>query len=308
MLSEASIDYSAGKTALHLGRSQVNLDNQRFIGTVGWRQVERSYDTVYAANSDVENLSILAAYVYGFQGVGAGATAETNSILLNVKYKVADALTVTAYDYMIASLSDTLGLALTGKIDAGAKLTYRAEYAQQSNPTMEYRVKDVKADATYYNLDFGANISGFLVGLNYEVLGGQDKDDLTGTSEFQTPLATKHKFNGWADVFLTTATEGLVDLNLRGGYQFDTAGKIIGIYHMFGAAADGTNGRKDGKDIKSGDAYGQEFDIAYSAKIPGAPGLKGLLKGAMYMGDDTTTEGAKDKTMVWVQLDYKFSI
>ena len=46
MLSEASIDYSAGKTALHAGRSQVNLDNQRFIGTVGWRQMERAYDTV----------------------------------------------------------------------------------------------------------------------------------------------------------------------------------------------------------------------------------------------------------------------
>ena len=100
----------------------------------------------------------------------------------------------------------------------------------------------------------------------------------------------------------------LADLNVRGGYKFQDAGKIIALYHVFGAAADGTKGKKDGTDVKAGDAYGSEFDIAYSSKIPGATGLTGLLKGAMYMGDDTTIKGASDKTMVWAQLDYKFSI
>jgi len=61
MLSEASLDYKLDKTALHAGRSHVNLDNQRFIGTVGWRQNERSYDTIYAANNSIKNLSVLVA-------------------------------------------------------------------------------------------------------------------------------------------------------------------------------------------------------------------------------------------------------
>ena len=61
MLSEASLDYKLDKTALHVGRSHVNLDNQRFIGTVGWRQNERSYDTIYAANNSIKNLSVLVA-------------------------------------------------------------------------------------------------------------------------------------------------------------------------------------------------------------------------------------------------------
>jgi len=173
MISDAAIDYKLNKTSLHAGRSKVNLDNQRFIGTVGWRQMERSYDTVYAADNSIENLSLLAAYVYGYQGVKEQAEAiDTKTVLLHANYKVMDELSVTAYDYMIGSLSDTYGLALTGKADVGIKLDYRAEYAMQTDPTMEYQVKNVKADATYMNLDLGANISGILAGVNYEVLSG----------------------------------------------------------------------------------------------------------------------------------------
>jgi len=189
MLSEASLDYTVDKTVLHVGRSQVNLDNQRFIGTVGWRQVERSYDTVYAANSSVKNLSLLAAYVYGFQGVGASPTTNSNSVLLHAAYTVMPELKVTAYDYMLAASQrslgasgpvgmDTYGLALTGKINAGAKLSYRAEYAKQSDATLGYGSDDKgKADADYYNLDLGANISGILAGVNYEVLSGTNGHD-----------------------------------------------------------------------------------------------------------------------------------
>ena len=305
MLSEASIDYSAGKTALHLGRSQVNLDNQRFIGTVGWRQVERSYDTVYAANSSIENLNVLLAYVYGFQGVGATPTTETNSMLLHADYKVADALKITMYDYMLAVGaqgidSDTLGLALTGKIDAGAKLTYRAEYAQQSNPTMEYRTKNIKADASYYNLDFGANISGVLAGVNYEVLSGSDGN---GKTAFNPALGTNHKFNGWADVFYVApggVSTGLKDANIRLGYKAKGFGKVLAVYHNFTA---------DTTTAGASDNLGSEIDFVYANKIPGFNNLNGLVKYAGFSKGDATNGFAasqNDKQVVWAQLDYKF--
>ena len=83
MLSEGSVDYKVGKTAIHAGRSQLNLDNQRFIGTVGWRQLERSYDTVSVTNTDVENLEVMAAYLYGYAGVGGTTTTETSSAFLH---------------------------------------------------------------------------------------------------------------------------------------------------------------------------------------------------------------------------------
>jgi hypothetical protein len=299
MLSEASLDYKVAKTALHGGRSQLNLDNQRFIGTVGWRQIERSYDTISATSTDIENLELMVAYLYGYQGVGATPTTDTSSVLLHAKYKVMDELTVTAYDYMLASKNDTIGLALTGNINVGAKLDYRAEYAIQKDPTMEYQVKNVKADATYYNLDLGANISGLLAGINYEVLSGTDGVD--GKTTFTPLLGTNHKFNGWADMFYVANSPlgGLKDANIRLGYTAAGLGKLLAIYHDFKAnvnmvSATGTT-----------DNLGSEFDILYANAIPGVNGLSGLIKYASYSKGDATGY-TNNKQVAWVQLDYKF--
>jgi len=294
MLSEASIDYAMGKTALHAGRSQVNLDNQRFIGTVGWRQMERSYDTVYAANSSVKNLSLLAAYVYGFAGVAGTTTTDTSSVLLHAKYKVMNELSVTGYGYLLSSIHNTYGLALTGKVDMGAKLSYRAEYAIQSDATLQTgSAAKPKADANYMNLDLGANISGILAGVNYEVLSGTNGTD--GKTQFTTPLATGHKFNGWADKFLATPAGGLQDANLRIGYKAKGFGKVLAVYHAFTA---------DEK-MGSEDDLGTEIDAVYVNKIPNVKNLTGLVKLASYAGGKVG--GYKtDVTKAWVQLDYKF--
>jgi len=300
MISDAAIDYKLNKTSLHAGRSKVNLDNQRFIGTVGWRQMERSYDTVYAADNSIENLSLLAAYVYGYQGVKEQAEAiDTKTVLLHANYKVMDELSVTAYDYMIGSLSDTYGLALTGKADVGIKLDYRAEYAMQTDPTMEYQVKNVKADATYMNLDLGANISGILAGVNYEVLSGASGSK----TAFNPTLGTNHKFNGWADVFYVASVPagGLIDTNIRLGYADKEFGKLLAVYHDFKA---------DEKMAKVGgttDDLGSELDVSYANKIPGVNNLTGLVKYAAYSKGEATNY-TNDKQVAWLMLDYKFEI
>jgi hypothetical protein len=306
MLSEASLDYTLGKTTLHAGRSQVNLDNQRFIGTVGWRQNERSYDTVYVSDNSVENLSILAAWVYGFQGVvgsAAATTVDTNTVLLNAKYKVMDELSVTAYDYMISDAHDTYGLALTGNVNMDAvKLNYRAEYAKQDDATMNiHGGQKAKADADYYNIDLGVNISGILAGVNYEVLSGSNT---SGTeTAFSTPLATGHKFNGWADMFLSTPTGGLQDANIRLGYKAKGLGKLLAVYHDF--TADTTTGMTDVNGMATDD-LGSEIDVVYVNKIPGVKNLKGLVKYASY-SKGAAVGYTNDKDVAWLMLDYKFS-
>ena len=315
MLSEASIDYKINKTALHAGRSQVNLDNQRFIGTVGWRQTERSYDTVYAADNSIENLNILAAYVYGFAGVGSVTTTESESILLHANYKVMDELSITAYDYMLSIAgygSDTYGLALTGNLNlSGAKLDYRAEYAKQADATMSYSettatANSYKADADYINLDLGANISGILAGVNYEILSGQKAGDASSTT-FNPALGTNHKFNGWADVFYVGnvgPSGGLKDANVRLGYTAPGLGKILAVYHDF--KADENMAAVGGGTT---DDLGSEIDVVYTNKIPGVNNLTGLLKYASYSKGKVSgfANATKDVTKMWVGLDYKFA-
>jgi len=304
MISEASVDYKTGKTALHAGRSHVNLDNQRFIGTVGWRQMERSYDSVYVADNSVENLNLLAAWVYGFQGVKEQAEAiDTNTVLLHLDYKVMDELSITAYDYMIANTHDTMGIALSGKVSAaGAKINYRAEYAVQKDATMKIHTQTPttgKASANYMNIDVSANINGLLAGVNYEVLSGAKGSDTT----FTPTLGTNHKFNGWADVFYVASNPsgGLKDANIHLGYKAKGFGKFVVFYHDFKADTDmaATSGNTDD--------LGSEIDAVYVNKISAVKNLKGLVKYAQYSAGKATGY-TNDKKVAWLMLDYKFSV
>ena len=351
-ISQANIDYTiAGVTGI-VGRKTVNLDNQRFIGSVGWKQNFQTFDLAAAAYG-IGDFNILAAYVYGVNAigdmgydygrnpepkyVGSVTSGRTNSAIVNASYKIMDPIKVTGYAYLLGSASNTYGVAATGKIPAGdsIKLDYRAEVAMQTESTLETidgasGANGILHDAMYFNLDAGANFSGILAGLNYEYLGGRsltETDAKVGT--FQTPLATKHKFNGWADQFLGTPNGGLQDMNARVGYKAAGFGKLIFVYHMFTSAEDmaaaGTlQNVIDGKAVSTSTDLGQEIDFAYSNKIPGVNGLTGLIKGAYYMGGDIEQGQAKDKngvdipgkaakswnndqTLVWLQLDYKFA-
>ena len=320
MISNAEINYKINKTLVHVGRGQVNLDNQRFIGTVGWRQLERSYDSVFIADSTIPNLNLLAAWVYGLQGVNAKDTLNANTVLLHASYKVADPLTITAYDYMIAADdttpnaggfgADTYGAALTGKIKtSGVALSYRAEYAVQKDATMKYQELptdslngNYKADADYYNLDLGVNVAGVIAGANYEFMSGQDPvNPLSKKTAFQCPLGTNHKFNGWADKFLTTPSGGLQDANVRLGYKAKGFGKLLAVYHDFTSDTAMT----DAYGLRTDD-LGSEIDVLYANKIPGINGLNGLIKYADFSKGKVKGYNA-DMTKLWVQLDYKFS-
>jgi len=42
--NQALVRYDREKAAVILGRQRINLDNQRFIGGVGWRQNEQTFD------------------------------------------------------------------------------------------------------------------------------------------------------------------------------------------------------------------------------------------------------------------------
>ncbi len=288
-VTQAYIDYKFGNTLIRAGRQGVNLDNQRFIGTVNWRQMPQTYDAAAIINNSVKNLNLLAAYVWRVNTIFDNKTVKpvgdgfnTNTVLLHGAYTFMPELTLTAYGYLVEDFADTYGIAATGKAGIGStKLSYRAEYAHQSDPTNG----SGSADADYYNIQAGANISGFLVGAQYEVMGAGKG----GNAAFATPLATLHAHDGWADMFLGTPDDGLVDFNGMLGYKAKGFGVAKVIYHDFSSDRGNTK-------------YGTEVDVLYKNKIPGVKGLSGLLKGAWYSADNYKV----DTTKFWVMLDYKF--
>ncbi len=301
-VTQANVSYSADGFTGIVGRKMVVLDNARFIGNVGWRQMPQTYDLAALVYNGIENLSLLGAYVNRVHRITKDGVLDTGSVLLHASYKVMPELTITAYDYMVENFADHIGIRLTGKTAFNdVKLHYAAEYAVQNDPSLTDNddpilvpgVTDadkINQDADYYNLNVGLNYAGFIAGLGYEVLS--DKGD--GDMPFWTPLATLHAMNGWADVFLKTPDQGLEDFTVKLGYNFGEYGKLIGIYHNFTAD----------KELNGQDDLGDEIDIAYKYKI--AKGLGLLLKFANYDAGDAVFN-KHDTTKYWVQLDYKFN-
>ena len=309
-ITQANISYTYNGVTGIFGRKMVVLDNARFIGNVGWRQMPQTYDLAALAYN-WQGLGLLAAYVSKVNKV-VDATLDTGSVILHATYTFMPELTVTAYDYMIENFADQPGIRATGTFDLDAfKIKYQAEYAAQLDPSMTdddnpnvaaalgANVNDpdnIDQDANYYHIAADVLWNGFTIGASYEML--ESADNAKGNA-FNTPLATLHKFNGWADKFLATPAVGLQDISVKLAYNAGEYGKLIGVYHDF-QSDDSLNGNDD---------LGSEFDAAYKYKINKNLGF--LLKGAWYSAADdvfnqTYNNKYTDTTKYWVQLDYKF--
>ncbi len=284
-------------TTLTLGRQRINLDDQRFVGNVGWRQNEQTYDAFRVVNKSVKNLVLDATYldqvnrVYGHdspQGVYEGP-----SVLLNASYQTPIGK-VTGFGYLlefdnitgvpaaVRDSSDTYGLRFAGDHTFGAvKLAYLASWATQSqagdNP--------LKFDLDYEAAELVASWKQFGLGAGIEVLDGD------GVKGFTTPLATLHKFQGWADKFLTTPPNGIEDryvtanTNLKAVGGLDSLGVVLS-YHDYDAQHVSAN-------------YGSEWDASLAAKVKK---LAFMLKYADY--NQGVLASARDTEKLWMQVEF----
>ncbi|WP_154067163.1 alginate export family protein [Pseudomonas sp. CC6-YY-74] len=288
-------DHSLGNAVV--GRQRINLDNQRFVGGVGWRQNEQTYDGVLGQLKPLDGLTLTYAYIdqinsiFGpadnrFDTAGNPANIEGHSHLINAQYVVMPELTATAYQYHLGldnlalgnQSSQTSGVRLNGAV---AGVSYTLEYAQQK----DYADNPQDLDSDYYLAELGYTVKGVALKGGYEVLGG---DSGPGNRAFQTPLATKHAFQGWADIFLLTPADGVED-----AYVGFTApllgGNLATWYHDFSAERGSNN-------------YGSEIDVSYAHAIPGVKGLVGLVKYSGYDADDF----AVDTDKLWLQAQYSY--
>ena len=136
-------------------------------------------------------------------------------------------------------------------------------------------------DAEYIRADLGVKISKVTIAAGYELLGGSAED-----GQFRTPLATLHKFNGWADKFLNTPTDGLQDLSLSVTAVLGKF-KLLGVYHDFSADTGGYN-------------WGSEIDAAVIYTAPWKQQF--AIKYAGYSATDHATD--TDKLWIWTSWGF----
>lgn len=278
-----------------VGRQTINLDNQRWIGSVGWRQNDQTLDAARVTLRPVKALSIDYIHAWRVNRVFGpdspqGVWRDTAINAVRAGYTIKNIGTLSAYGYWLdipsstVNSSRTLGVRIAGERSAGGriKLLYAAEYARQH----DFRGNPRRFALDYWLVEPGLAIGPASLRAGYERLEGN------GTVALQTPLATLHAFNGWADKFLTTPANGLRDVYVDAGWKVAAKGPLKGLvlrgmWHDYRSTVGSQN-------------YGTEWDA--SASLPVGKAITLGAKLARYNAKTFAT----DTTKGWFSIEAKF--
>ena len=305
-INQAWLQYTLGDFTGIGGRQVINLDNQRFVGNVAWRQNDQTYDAVTLKTGAVPRTQLFYSWVGNVNRVTGpdngtfpgNLNGSTNLLNARVDLGAGGALSLFGYwldfdrnqPYAAAVTnnlsSSTYGAYYTGgwQASAAVKLNVTGSYAHQQDDgqsTLDY-------DADYWLIEGGATIRQYGLRAGYEVLGGNTRANTTG---FQTPLATLHAFQGWADKFTTTPQQGVEDFYV--GASATIEGLVMQlVYHDFQAEAVDQD-------------FGSEWDASVAYKF--AKRFEATLKYANYdAARDATGPQASDTTKTWIMLAASF--
>jgi hypothetical protein len=293
-LNRLQLHYHRDDEKVTLGRQRINLDDQRWVGSVGWRQNEQTFDAV---RGEMRAGPLAADLTYAISqrtifGEDAGIRTAIDGDFLFAglamrRGPVEGKLFAYLLDYdeaaFFANSSQTYGGILSGAIPLSGTqaVNLRASYARQS----DHRDNPFDYSADYWSFEAGTTLAGFRIAAGWEQLGSDNGRSV------QTPMATLHKFNGWADTFLTTPALGLEDAYVSIGRNIDGARALPGLnfglaFHQFDSAA---------QDLE----YGTEVDASVGFRA-GPVAL--LLKFADYQARDFGADTRK----LWLQAEWAF--
>jgi len=312
-----------GSTTIKAGRQQIIYDNHRWVGNIVWRQNFQSYDAIRIDNTSIKNLSLSYAYLKRVNRTFGRDSAFNKwemdpSHLINISYKTPYGKLI-GYGYLlnfkdnsrtpfkegegtlgtpgIASFdSKTFGVRFVGKHPFGESFSflYDLEWANQDPYEDAGKTLD---DNDYYNIEFGGAFKVMkkpvVVKVGREVLEGN------GVNALQTPLATIHAFNGWADKFVgapggtATPVGGLEDtsatLIVKG---LIGKSKLVIQYHNY----------ESNKTVNNISDYGTEWGVLFAK--PFTKEWLGLVKYANF--DDGGDGFSVDTQKYWVMAQYRF--
>ncbi|WP_240126326.1 alginate export family protein [Thermomonas alba] len=293
-LNQAWVAWTHERGSVTVGRQRIALDNQRWVGNVGWRQNEQTFDAVELRWQPTTALAVRYDWLDKVHRVASdralaplARARDLDTHLLNVAWKRGGQQWV-GYAYLhddrdVASASTaTYGLRWTGSaVRDGRGFGWAAEIARQQ----DYAHNPARFHHAYWLLEPSWTQGGITARAGWEHLGGD------GATAVQTPLATLHAFNGWDDQFLVTPAKGLEDRYLtasgKAGYG-QLEGKLVWTLAWHDYRAD--TGRL---------RYGQELNASLGFPLPG--GLTGLVKLADYRADGF----ARDNRKLWLQVEWR---
>jgi hypothetical protein len=274
-------------TTFDVGRREIAYGDHRFVGDVNWRQNHQAFDAIYLANRSLAKTTL--SYTFADKVIRVdGGTKDMSSHFLNALLELDPGLSLELFGYLLDY--DAEADARLSSQSYGGKLYRRQTFSEKHRLLFEaqfakqfaFGANPAALDAVYLHLVGGVWLSGKVtVRVGRELLGGSPEN-----GAFQTPLATLFKFNGWADKFLTTPPNGLVDWYVSGEGRIGSHAWIAA-YHDF--RADAGEG-----------AYGSELDLRWLFTTSWKQAFGFQM--ALYREDGFAT----DSTKLWLWTEYSF--
>ncbi len=231
-LNQLFLQYAGFETVTKLGRQRIIRNNAAFIGNVGWRQNEQTFDAITFSTSIVEDLTLDLGYVkqvnriFGSDAGGALENLPGDIYMLDGSYAGIEGLALGSYIYLM-SFEDTPGLDNnTFGVSAAGKAFGLSLYGELAWQDEAGRTAD--DEAIYAHVTATKSFGAQALTLGFEHLG----------AGLKTPLSTVHAFNGFADAFIVGRIlgthNGLSDLYLSHSMPVFWGMKWVNTLHAMG--------------------------------------------------------------------------
>lgn len=273
-------------TDVAVGRMRINHLNQRFLGGVGWRQNEQTYDGIRLQQRIGEQLKLDVASItnvnriFGPKGPQANQRGDIYASTLHWQLQKNHQISAFHYDYdfrdWLVQSTQTFGVDYRGsvRVQNHAPIGLHAVIARQTdahNNPEDYSHHYHRLSAAWKYNELSAEVG-------VERLAGN------GVTALQTPLATLHAFQGFTDLFLVTPADGVREQFIKVGHRVNNVQLVLG-YHRFEADVN----RRD---------YGSEWNIVATKRFRN--GIAAQLKYADYQAKNY----AVDTRKAWLMLTY----
>lgn len=276
-----------------LGRQRIVLNNGRFIGNVGFRQNEQTFDALRLEARPFAHAGFTYVYIdkvrriFGDDSPQGEWESESHVLQADVDLPLGRA---NVYGLWLDFGADapgqsarTYGVRWSHAWDAAG---FRPRLTLEAAAQSEYGAAAANFDLSYQHAELALRRD------RWTLTAGGERLEGDGARGFSTPLATLHLFQGWADVFLTTPTDGVRDL--YAGVSYTTAPVIAGQPIALSLTA------HDFSDDGGAAAFGSEWDA--SARLALNDRVSIEAKTAFFDGEDTRFA---DRNKIWLTLEYR---
>lgn len=286
-LNRAQIAYAQPDWNVTIGRQRLISGDARYVGNVGYRQNEQTFDAVRLNLAASEEFSVSYSYIDRVHRIlgddSPGGEWDVNTHLATAAWQIGGGnieFTGLLFDHETsAGLStSTWAVGWRNAVDLGQQpVRYFIEFATQS----DYADNPSSFDLDMWRAELVLPFEHGSIAFGIDWLEGN------GSRGFSTPLATLHKFQGFADVFLATPADGLRDVRLTGRLTLPEP--------VFGQSNAISLSVHDFETERSGVDLGREIDLVLTAQFERGFGL--MVKFADFQSDNAAY-ASRDKLAI----------